>query len=131
MSYIDPDLLHGVLDNVIACVNDNSAALTAKGVTPANIVTNLTAIRDDLQTKKDARDKQKTALLVCQKAFNKSATDNYDAFSDAVDSLAGLLGKKSPAGKQILGYRKHITGSDQRSSAQPAPAAATAAKSSV
>jgi len=131
MSYIDPDLLHGVLDNVITCVNDNAATLTNKGMTPATITANLTAIKTDLSGKKTDRDKQKTTLVVSQQAFAKSAADNYTAFSDIIDNVAGALGKKTPAGKQVLGYRQHVTGSDQRSSPQPAPAPAAAQKPSA
>jgi hypothetical protein len=130
MSYIDPDLLHGVLDNVITCINDNAPTLTTNGVTPLTFTDNLAAIRDDLKGKKDARDKLKTQLGVAQQDFAKSATDNYTAFSNVIDTIAGALGKKTPAGRQVLGYRQHVTGSDQHASPQPAPTPAAAAKPS-
>ncbi len=111
-----------MLDNVITCVNDNAAVLTTKGLTPATIAANLTTIKDDLGGKKTDQDKQKTTLAVSQQAFAKSAAGYYTAFSDIIDNAAGALGKKTPAGKQVLHYRHHVTGSDQHASPQPATA---------
>jgi len=128
MGYIDPDLLHSNLDSLIAYVTDNSATLTAKGLNAAMVQTNLTAINGDLTTKKTARDNQKTQLTVSQQAFAASAATNYTAFSNAVDTVAGALGKSTPAGKQVLNYRKNVTGASHHASHEPAPAAAAAAK---
>ena len=126
MSYIDPDQLHGALDSLIACVGTNSAALTAKGVNPATMTASLTGIRDDLSSKKDIRDKKKTELAQAQADFASAASDNYSGFSDLVDALAGALGKKTPAGDQVLNYRKHLNATPNHASPQPAPAAAAA-----
>jgi hypothetical protein len=126
MGYIDPDLLHSNLDSLIAYVTDNSAALTAKGLNATMVQTNLTAINGDLTTKKTARDNQKTQLTVSQQAFAASAATNYTAFSNAVDTVAGALGKSTPAGKQVLNYRKNVTGANHHASHEPAPAAAAA-----
>jgi hypothetical protein len=122
MSYIDPDQLHGALDGFIAFVGNNAAALTAKGVTPATITTGLTGIRDDLSGKKNVRDQKKTDLKVAQQAFADSAAADYSTFSGAVDTVAGALGKTTPAGLQALDFRKHLNAAPQHhASTPPAP----------
>jgi len=126
MGYIDPDLLHSNLDSLSTFVTTNSASLTAKGLNPGTVQANLTVVNGDLTTKKNARDAQKTVLSTAQQAFADSAATNYTAFSDAIEAVAGTLGKKTPAGKQVLGYRKNVTGSGHHPGPQPAPAAAPA-----
>jgi hypothetical protein len=126
MGYKDPDLLHSNLDSLSTFVTTNSAALSAKGLNPATAQTNLTAVNADLTTKKNARDTQKTVLSTAQQAFADSAATNYTAFSDAIEAVAGTLGKKTPAGKQVLGYRKNVTGAGHHASPEPAPAAVPA-----
>jgi hypothetical protein len=115
MSYIDPDQLHGVLNDFIAFVQDtdNAAALTAAGTNPTTVQTNLTNVQSDLDGKKQARDKQKTMLKTTQDAFAGSASANYTAFSNAVDAVSGALGKTTPAGQQVLGYRKKLNAAPQ------------------
>ncbi len=126
MSYIDPDQLHGALDGMITFVGNNAAALTAGGLTPATVTTNLTTIRDDLGGKKNIRDEKKTDLKVAQQAFADSALANYTAFSSTVDAVAGALGTRTPAGQQALNYRKHLNAAPQHHDSQPAPAPAVA-----
>jgi hypothetical protein len=126
MSYIDPDQLHGVLNDFIGFVKDpdNAAALTAAGTNPTTVQTNLTNLQSDLDGKKQARDKQKTMLKTTQDTFASSATTNYTAFSNAVDAVAGALGKTTPAGQQVLGYRKTLNAAPQH---HTTPATAPAA----
>jgi hypothetical protein len=123
MSYIDPDLLHGALTDVGTFITNNSAAITTGGVTPASLSTKATAIQSNLSSTKGIRDQQKTALTVAQQNFAASATTNYTAFSDLIDTLAGAVGKHTPLGQQVLGYRTHVTGGSHHAKAAPAPAA--------
>jgi hypothetical protein len=126
MSYIDPDLLHGALTDVGTFITNNSAAITAGGVTVASLSTKATAIQTSLSGTKGIRDQQKAALAVAQQNFAASAATNYTAFSDLIDTLAGAVGKHTPAGQQVLGYRTHVTGGSHHAKATPATAAATA-----
>jgi hypothetical protein len=119
MSYIDPDQLHGALDGMIAFIGNNADALTAKGLNPTTVTTGLTTIRDDLGGKKSIRDQKKTDLKVAQQVFADSASANYTAFSNAVDTVSGALDKTSPAGQQVLDFRKHLNATPQHHS--PAP----------
>jgi hypothetical protein len=125
MSYIDPDALHGAMNDLNTAITDNSATLTAGGQTPATLLAKLKTLSDDTGGKKGVRDLAKTNLAVAQKTFAKSASDNYAAFSDLIDTVAGGVGKKTPAGKRILNIRAHLNAAP-RTSSSPAPAPAAA-----
>jgi len=113
MSYIDPDQFHGAVDDLIAHVTTTSGALTAGGVDPVAVKAKLAVIRDAVAGTKSTRDEKKTDLTVAQQAFAKSAADNYTAFSSVVDTVAGGLGKTTPAGQQALNYRKKLNASPE------------------
>jgi|GEM_PF-4581228 len=125
MSYIDPDALHGAMNDLNTAITDNAATLTSNGQTPATLQAKLKTISDDLGGKKGIRDKVKTDLAIAQQAFVKSASDNYAAFSDLIDAAAGGVGKKTPAGNRILAIRVHLNATP-RSATSPAPAPAAA-----
>jgi hypothetical protein len=89
---------------------------------------NLKTISDDLGGKKGIRDKTRTDLTTDQQNFVKSAQDNYAAFSDLIDTVAGGVGKKTPAGDRILNIRVHLN-AKPKSASVPAPDTAAAKKS--
>jgi hypothetical protein len=128
MSYIDPDQFHGALNSTITFLKDadNQADLTAGGVVPATLQTKLGGILSDQETKKAARDKAKTAHTTAQGDFADGATTNYAAYSSAIDAIAGALGKNTPKGRQVLGYRHHLNENAHKQAPQPAPAPASA-----
>lgn len=125
MSYVDPDALHGAFNDFIGFVkdSDNAALLTAKGLNPATVQANLEGMEGDLDANKIARDKKKTELATAQQAFVDSGAANYSGFSSTIDSVAGTLGKSTPAGQQVLAIRSHLNAAPQTRSA-PAPAQA-------
>jgi hypothetical protein len=125
MSYIDPDALHGAMNDLNTAITDNTATLTASGQTPATLQAKLKTLSDDLSGKKGIRDKAKTDLAIAQQDFVESASDNYAAFSDLIDTVAGGVGKKTPAGNRILTIRAHLNAAP-RSATSPAPAPAAA-----
>ena len=127
MSYIDPDQLLGAMTDLDTAIDDNAATLTTKGITPATLKANLKTMSDDLSAKKGIRDKKKTELTTAQQDYAQAATDNYTGFSDLIDTVAGGVGKKTPAGDRVLGYRKHLNAATSHTST-PAPAATTPAK---
>jgi hypothetical protein len=127
MSHIDPDALHGAMNDLNIAISDNAATLTAKGVTPATLQASLKIISDDLGGKKGIRDKAKTDLSVAQVNFVKSGADNYASFSDLIDAAAGGVGKKTPAGNRILTIRVHLN-AKPRTASDPAPDPAAAKK---
>ena len=122
MAYIDPDLLHSNFDSLTTFITDNGATLTAKGLNPATVTANLSGANNDLTEKKKDRDADKTTLATSQQAYADSAAVNYKTFSNEVDVVAGALGKETPLGKQVLQFRKNVTGANHHASPQPAPA---------
>jgi hypothetical protein len=125
MAYIDPDLLHSNFDSLTAFITDNGATLTAKGLNDDTVKASLSGANDDLTGKKKERDANKTALATSQQAYADSAAVNYKAFSNGVDEVAGALGKETPLGKQVLQFRKNVTGASHHASPQPAPSPTT------
>ncbi len=125
MSYIDPDQFHGALNSTITFLKDadNQAELTAGGVVPATLQTKLGGLLADQETKKSTRDKAKTAHTTAQGAFADGAAKNYAAYSSVIEAVAGALGKATPKGKQVLGYRHHLNANAHKQAAAPSPAA--------
>lgn len=121
MAHIDPDLLHSNFDSLTTFITDNSAALIAKGLVPTTVSASLAGGNADLTAKKKTRDADKTALETSQQAYVGSAATQYKIFSNGVDVVAGALGKETPLGKQVLQFRKNVTGADHHASPQPAP----------
>ncbi len=113
---IDPEELLGSLDTLMKYIDDNTATLTAKGLTPATIKAGLTTIRTDLFGKFTLRNNARTALATAQHNFDTSGTTNYKTFSDAIDIVAGAMGKLSPDGKQVQNMRKNVTGANKHHS---------------
>ncbi len=128
MSYIDPDQFHGALNSTITFLKDadNQADLTAGGVVPATLQTKLGGILSDQETKKAARDKAKTAATTAQGVFADGATNELCRLQQRIEAIAGALGKDTPKGKQVLGYRHHLNENAHKQAPQPAPAAASA-----
>jgi hypothetical protein len=106
---VDPEELLGSIDTLSKFIDDNTAALTAKGLTGATIKTSLTAIRTDLFAKYTTRNNARTSLTNAQSLFNTSGTTNYKTFSDAIDIVSGAMGKLTAEGKQVLKMRKNVT----------------------
>ena len=104
---------------MITFTGKNSDTLTTKGLDPVKTTANLTVIRDGLKGTKDIRDDKKTELTTAQQAFAAAASNNYTAFSSAVDAIAGALGKATPLGKQALNYRKHLNATTTHTPPEP------------
>ena len=125
MSYIDPDALHGAMNDLNIAITDNAATLTASGLTPATLQATLKTMSDDLGSKKGIRDQARTNQSVAQDAFVASGSANYDTFSNLIDTAAGGVGKKTPAGKRILAIRAHLKAPPRRNSVSASDPAAT------
>ncbi len=106
---VDPEELLGSIDTLNKFIDDNTATLAAKGLTAATIKDSLTGIRTDLFGKYTARNNARTTLTNAQTQFEDSGTNNYKTFSDAIDIVAGAVGKLTPAGKQVQKMRKNVT----------------------
>ena len=111
------NLVIGHLDNA-----GNAATLTAKGLDVAATKTRLTAEKDNLVT----LDAEQEALIVASQnktvAVEAATATSYIDASGMVDAIAGLYGKNTPAGKNILDLRANIRrGPDEPPATPPGP----------
>jgi uncharacterized membrane protein YgcG len=104
------DLLGGY-DLLLQFISSRSAEITAKGLTPATLTTNLTTQKTDLVTKDTTQENAKTALRNATIAVDASVDANYPQWSSVIDLLRGAFGTTSPEGKQLTAMRKSIIGS--------------------
>ena len=110
----DPEEILGGYDSLVQIIDDDVAFLLTKGVTAATIKAPLVANRGILSEDKRDRNNKKASLAGSQTKFENDGNSLYDALSDAIDSLAGIFGKKTPKGKQILAIRTGIVKSKRR-----------------
>lgn len=121
-TYHDPDEVLGAYEGLLSMVDKHAAILTTKGINSATIKSSLTSGRNDLSAKRSLRNDKKTELAVAQHNFETSGTTNYSALSDAIDMVAGALGKQTAEGQQCLNLRKKITGARAHSKTTVTPA---------
>ena len=89
-------------------ITANSAAITAKGMTPATLTTALTALKSALLQLETAQENVKTALKDATIALELQSVLTYDGFSSLIDFVAGGLGKKTNLAKQLRKIRENI-----------------------
>ena len=107
MAYKVPSVL-GAIDLFKQFVTANTAAITAKGMTPATINTSLDGLKTALEQKETEQEGAKTALKNATNALEAQSELSYDGFSSLVDFVAGGLGKKTNLAKQLLKLRGNV-----------------------
>ena len=107
MAYKVPSVL-GAIDLFLEFITANSAAITAKGMTPATLTTALTALKAALQQKEIAQEAAKTAMKDATLALDAQSILTYDGFSSLVDFMSGGLGKKTNLAKQLRKIRGDV-----------------------
>lgn len=107
MAYKVPSVL-GAIDLFLEFITANSAAITAKGMTPATLTTALTALKTALQQKETAQEGAKTVLKDATTAMDDQSVLTYDGFSSLVDFVTGGLGKKTNLAKQLQKIRGNV-----------------------
>ena len=111
-----PDEILGAYDGLILIIDDNVPFLLSKGVTAATVKAPLVASRGLLSADKFDRDNKKAALAGSQTKYEGDGASVYDQLSDAIDTLAGIFGKKTAKGKQILALRTGVIGKKKKAS---------------
>ena len=107
MSYKSNELL-GAADKLNQFITDNTAELTAKGVTPAGLGTSVTNAKNDTNAKEGIQEAKKGELKTASNNYDTSANALYDLMTSVIDLCAGALGKKSAKGVQALAIRKQL-----------------------
>ena len=102
--------LTGKIDDFAAVLTHptNAALLVAKKVPVSDIVEALTAKKGILVATSATQESCKTSLKLATQDVTKASTGLYDEFSSRIDAVAGLVGKKTPLGEQILKLRVEL-----------------------
>ena len=102
--------LTGKIDDFAAVLTHptNAALLVAKKVPVSDIVEALTAKKGILVATGATQESCKTSLKLATQDVTKASTGLYDEFSSRIDAVAGLVGKKTPLGEQILKLRADL-----------------------
>lgn len=100
----------GALEELKLFISSNSALLTSKGLTPANLTTAVTAQQSDVGTKNSEQENAKTVLKNKTIAVQAAADTRYPEFSSVIDLLRGAVGVGSPEAQQLRRIRQQVIG---------------------
>lgn len=112
----NPNLLLGALAQLDKFLDNHSATLTEKGQNPAALKAALALCIAAVLTAKQGQEDAKTTLKSATASVNDAISVCYPEFSSAIDLLRGVVGNKSPLGKQLTNIRKLVTKRSSRSS---------------
>ena len=102
--------LTGKIDEFAAVLTSpaSAAVMAATKVPVDTIVAALTAKKGILVAMGATQESCKTSLKLATQDVTKASTGLYDECSSRIDAVAGLVGKKSPLGEQILKLRADL-----------------------
>ena len=101
--------LTGKIDEFAAVLTSPaSAAVMAATKVPVDTIVALTAKKGILVATGATQESCKTSLKLATQDVTKASTGLYDEFSSRIDAVAGLVGKKTPLGEQILKLRADL-----------------------
>ena len=101
--------LTGKIDEFAAVLTSPaSAAVMAATKVPVDTIVALTAKKGILVATGATQESCKTSLKLATQDVTKASTGLYDEFSSRIDAVAGLVGKKTPLGEQILKLRVEL-----------------------
>ena len=102
--------LNGKVDGFVAALlnSSNTPLLTAAKAPVTEIVVALTGKKTALITKSAEQQALKAALKIKTQEVAGASSGLYDEFSSRIDAVAGLVGKKTPLGEQILKLRSDL-----------------------
>ena len=118
MNY-DPDQILGGYESLLQQIDDNAALLLIKGYDPTALKNPLLAKSGVLREDKRVRNNLTADLETAQTKYDKDGDDSYALLSDGIDIVAGVVGKKTAKGQQILNIRKDITGATKQYKGAP------------
>jgi hypothetical protein len=100
----------GGLEELLQFISSHSAEITAKGLTPATLTTNITAGKNEVSLKNGTQENAKTALKNATNALQLVANVRYPEFSSVIDLLRGAFGVSTPEAKQLTRLRQQVIG---------------------
>ena len=129
MNY-DPDQILGGYESLLQQIDDNAALLLTKGYDPNALKAPLLAKSGVLREDRRVRNNLAADLETAQKQYDKDGDESYTLLSDGIDIVAGVVGKKTAKGQQILNIRKDITGATKQYKGDALPTSSSTSDSS-
>jgi hypothetical protein len=116
--------LTGKIDEFVALMENetNAPVLVEKKVPVADIVNALSKKKDALVEKNAFQETCKSSLKTATQEAVDASSVLYDEFSSRIDAVAGLVGKKTPLGEQILKLRAELLRNSRSNGSANGPA---------
>lgn len=98
----------GLADQFIQFLQDNKTILHSSGLDVSNWITDVGTKKTDAVTQLAKQDELDTAKKVQTKVANTSVKTLYADVSTKIDAASGVLGKNTPAAKQLKSLRSSL-----------------------
>lgn len=98
----------GLADQFIQFLKDNKSLIQESNLDVTNWITQDGALKADAVIQIAKQDDLDTAKKVQTKVANASVKTLYDSVSTHIDAVSGVLGKNSPAAKQLKSLRSSL-----------------------
>lgn len=98
----------GLAEQFVQFLQDNKAVLQDLGLDVSPWITNVGALKTDAVTQIAKQDELETARKVQTKVATTSVKTLYSTVSTQIDAASGVLGKNTPAAKQLKSLRSSL-----------------------
>lgn len=98
----------GLADQYIQALQDIKTTLQDSGLDVTNWITQVGTLKTDAVTQVAKQDDLETQRKIQTKAAQASVKILYDTISTQIDAASGVLGKNTPAAKQLKSLRSGL-----------------------
>lgn len=98
----------GLADQLIQFLKDNKNLIQESGLDVTNWITQDSDLKADAVTQLAKQDEMDTAKKAQTKVANTSVKTLYSSLSTHMDAVIGVLGKNTPAAKQLKSLRSSL-----------------------
>lgn len=98
----------GLAEQFVQFLQDNKATLQTLGLDVSNWITNVGTLKTDAVTQIAKQDDLETQKKIQTKIAKTSTKTLYDDVSTKIDAASGVLGKNTPAAKQLKSLRSSL-----------------------
>jgi hypothetical protein len=98
----------GLAEQFVQFLQDNKTTLQTLGLDVTDWITNVGALKTDAVTQIAKQDDLETQKKIQTKVAKTSTKTLYDDVSTKIDAASGVLGKNTPAAKQLKSLRSSL-----------------------
>lgn len=98
----------GLAEQFIRFLQDNKNLIQTSGLDVTNWITQDGDLKEDAVIQLAKQDEMDTAKKVQTKVANTSVKTLYNSLSTHIDAVSGVLGKNTPAAKQLKSLRSSL-----------------------